>query len=282
VNVTYSRAGRDDLAILFAEGAIGRFSDAELLRRFASDPRDAVSEVAFAALVDRHGPMVLGVCRRVTGDRHAADDAFQAVFLILARKAQTVRLGADDSLGRWLYRVSVRVARRARAEGERRRRMAGDFDGLVAVLESTSRAAVPAGTAKRAVAAVARISADGALAAASPSAVTGLAGFYLRSMMMKQIGIIVAFVAIAIPSHWGKATFGAIRASRLRRCGATGFRPFATGSAGFRIADAITRPIISPRQPAASCRSAGRHRIAPRSADRPMARSRPLLGPGRR
>jgi hypothetical protein len=65
VNVTYSRAGRDDLAILFAEGAIGSFSDAELLRRFATDPGDAVAEVAFAALVDRHGPTVPGVCRRV-------------------------------------------------------------------------------------------------------------------------------------------------------------------------------------------------------------------------
>ena len=64
--------------------------------------------------------MVLGVCRRVTGNRHAADDAFQAVFLVLARKAHAVRLGADDSLGRWLYGVSLRVARRARAVARRR------------------------------------------------------------------------------------------------------------------------------------------------------------------
>ena len=93
-------------------------SDAELLARFVTGRGGLAAEAAFAALVDRHGPMVLGVCRRVTGDRHAADDAFQAVFLVLARKAHAVRLGADDSLGRWLYGVSLRVARRARADGD--------------------------------------------------------------------------------------------------------------------------------------------------------------------
>ena len=62
--------------------------------------------------------MVLGVCRRMLGDDHAAADAFQAVFLVLARKAPSVRV--DDSLGRWLHGVSVRVARRARAVDARR------------------------------------------------------------------------------------------------------------------------------------------------------------------
>ena len=99
---------------------------------------DASAEAAFAALVDRHGPMVLGVCRRVTGDRHAADDAFQAVFLVLARKAHAVRLGADDSLGRWLYGVSLRVARRARAVAGRRPVAATDLDGLDPVDPSSS------------------------------------------------------------------------------------------------------------------------------------------------
>jgi RNA polymerase sigma factor (sigma-70 family) len=130
VSVAYSSAGRDDWAVLFAAGAIGTLSDVELLARFVRSRGDAVAEAAFAALVDRHGPMVLGVCRRVTGDRHAADDAFQAVFLVLVRKAHAVRLGSDDSLGRWLYGVSLRVARRARDVARKPSLGARDLDGL--------------------------------------------------------------------------------------------------------------------------------------------------------
>jgi RNA polymerase sigma factor (sigma-70 family) len=88
-------------------------SDVLLLSRFIRD-RD---ESAFAALVSRHGPMVLNVCRRLLGDAHAAEDAFQATFLILARKAPS--LSRPDALAGWLYGVASRVASRARSSNAR-------------------------------------------------------------------------------------------------------------------------------------------------------------------
>ncbi|MFO0797947.1 MAG: RNA polymerase sigma factor [Gemmataceae bacterium] len=88
--------------------------DADLVRRYAAE-RD---EAAFEALVRRHGPMVLGVCRRALGG-HDAEDAFQATFLVLARKAGALRDRA--AVGSWLYGVAANVARRARARIGRRR-----------------------------------------------------------------------------------------------------------------------------------------------------------------
>src|SRR5437762_7642883 len=85
--------------------------DAQLLARFTAG-RDERAEVAFAALVRRHGPMVLRVCRQVVGDPHTADDAFQAAFLVLARKAGSI--GRPELLGSWLYGVALRTAREAR------------------------------------------------------------------------------------------------------------------------------------------------------------------------
>jgi RNA polymerase sigma factor (sigma-70 family) len=103
--------------ILFSAGALGDLTDGQLLERFVAR-RDEGAESAFAALVERHGPMVLGVCRRLLRNPQDAADAFQATFLILVQKAETVRV--TDSLGRWLYGVSRRVALHARADSIRR------------------------------------------------------------------------------------------------------------------------------------------------------------------
>src|SRR2546421_10210618 len=89
-------------------------TDPQLLQRFAAD-RD---ESAFAALVRRHGAMVLGVCRRVLGHAHDAEDVTQAAFLVLARKAGSVRRA--ESVGSWLYGVAWRLAREAKARDARR------------------------------------------------------------------------------------------------------------------------------------------------------------------
>src|SRR6059058_4810409 len=89
-------------------------SDADLLDGFARQ----ADQDAFTALVARHGPMVLNVCRRVLGDAHAAEDAFQATFLVLARKANSV--GSPAGLANWLYGVASRVALAAQRAGRRR------------------------------------------------------------------------------------------------------------------------------------------------------------------
>ena len=90
-------------------------TDRELLERFIAREEEA----AFGELVRRHGPMILGVCRRILGDAHAAEDAFQATFLVLVRRARSVPW--RESLGGWLHGTARRVALRARrAAGERR------------------------------------------------------------------------------------------------------------------------------------------------------------------
>jgi RNA polymerase sigma factor (sigma-70 family) len=93
----------------------GGLTDAALLDRFI----DRQDEAAFEALVRRHGPMVLGVCRRVIGNHHDAEDAFQATFLVLVRKAATVR--PRELVGHWLYGVAYRTALEARSRIARRR-----------------------------------------------------------------------------------------------------------------------------------------------------------------
>src|SRR5262245_48294968 len=89
--------------------------DHQLLERFAAQRDDA----AFAALLKRHGPMVLGVCRSVLHDLHDAEDAFQAAFLLLAQKAGSIH--RREAVSAWLYRVAYHLAVRARASAARRR-----------------------------------------------------------------------------------------------------------------------------------------------------------------
>ncbi|MBY0457731.1 MAG: sigma-70 family RNA polymerase sigma factor, partial [Gemmataceae bacterium] len=91
-------------------------TDGELVLALAGDRREA----AFTALVGRYGPMVLGVCRGVLADAHAAEDVFQAVFLVLARRAGAIR--PPGAVGGWLYGVAVRMARKAKTAAVRRRR----------------------------------------------------------------------------------------------------------------------------------------------------------------
>ncbi|MBL8793856.1 MAG: sigma-70 family RNA polymerase sigma factor, partial [Planctomycetia bacterium] len=88
--------------------------DAQLLQQFLINQ----DESAFTALVARHGPLVLGVCRRVLHDPHAAEDAFQATFLVLARQAQAIR--RPETLSSWLYGVAYRVAARLRSQTRQR------------------------------------------------------------------------------------------------------------------------------------------------------------------
>jgi RNA polymerase sigma factor (sigma-70 family) len=103
---------------LWNEGRIGTLPDEQLLEQFA-DARGEAAEAAFEALVLRHGPTVLRVCRRVLRDPYEAEDAFQATFLILARRAGSIR--KREVLGGWLCRVAYRVSARARVLSVRRR-----------------------------------------------------------------------------------------------------------------------------------------------------------------
>src|SRR5262245_6296453 len=100
-------------AVRATEAALA--SDGQLLGRFVNGREP----VAFETLLSRHGPMVLGVCRRVLGTSADADDAFQATFLVLVKKAAAVR--RREALGPWLYGVAARTARKARTLNARRR-----------------------------------------------------------------------------------------------------------------------------------------------------------------
>ncbi len=90
-------------------------TERQLLDRYitANDPD------AFRVLIERHGPMVLAVCRTVLREPHDAEDAFQSTFLLLASRAGTIK--RNDTIGPWLHRVALRVAQRARFKAAQRR-----------------------------------------------------------------------------------------------------------------------------------------------------------------
>jgi RNA polymerase sigma factor (sigma-70 family) len=130
------------LGALFRGGSVAGLSDRQLLERYTAGGHDPVGEAAFAALVARHGPMVGRLCRQLLGDVQHAEDAFQAVFLVLAQKARSIR--DPDLLGNWLYGVAVRTAQCARQQVARRRQreesdtMSGPGTGWCSSAEPTA------------------------------------------------------------------------------------------------------------------------------------------------
>jgi RNA polymerase sigma factor (sigma-70 family) len=125
-----------DLSTLFRFGAAAGLTDGQLLDRFAAGGDAA--QAAFEGIIRRHGPMVLGVCRRALGDVHAAEDAFQATFLVLAFRAHAIT--RRDSLAPWLHGVASRLARRARVLARKRQEMSRPLPELAA-LETTGETA---------------------------------------------------------------------------------------------------------------------------------------------
>lgn len=113
-----------DLQTLFEVGSLGGLSDGQLLDRFV----DRREEAVFEAIIHRHGSMVWGVCRRVLRDHHDAEDAFQATFLVLARKASSVL--PREKLENWLYGVAYQTSRKARAMRSRRREREGQVSDM--------------------------------------------------------------------------------------------------------------------------------------------------------
>jgi RNA polymerase sigma-70 factor (ECF subfamily) len=103
---------------LFRAGTALGLTDGELLERFIQR-HEETAEAAFATLVERHGPMVLRVCRQVLRNEHDAEEAAQAAFLVLARRASSIR--RRDSVASWLHGVALRVASKARVAAARRR-----------------------------------------------------------------------------------------------------------------------------------------------------------------
>ena len=103
---------------LLQTGIVGDLTDGQLLEQFTK-LRSESAHAAFKAIVERHGPMVWRVCRRVLTHSHDVEDAFQATFLVLAQHARSVR--RKDSVASWLHGVAYRVACCARSAEARRK-----------------------------------------------------------------------------------------------------------------------------------------------------------------
>jgi RNA polymerase sigma factor (sigma-70 family) len=129
--------GRQD-AVQSSSDNLRTLNDVQLLGRF-SDARDDRRELAFRELIDRHGPMVMGVCRHALRHPHDAEDAFQATFLVLVVKARSIRV--SGSLAPWLHGVAVKTAHRARAASARYRGNAEtNLDAIVSTSGETQHA----------------------------------------------------------------------------------------------------------------------------------------------
>ncbi len=127
------RLASPELGRVFRGETVSGLSEWQLLERYL----EARDESAFEALVSRHGPMVLGVCRRMLRDSADVNDAFQATFLVLVRRAK--QLGPRDAIGPWLYGVASRVALRARAKSARHRQFGPVAPELPAVEKADAR-----------------------------------------------------------------------------------------------------------------------------------------------
>lgn len=108
-----------NLDLIADGGGVAGLSDSQLLDRYLAN-HDDKSENAFNALVSRHGPMVLGVCRHILLAPDDVNDAFQATFLVLVRKASSVRV--SETLAPWLYGVAYRIAVKSRSNQAKRRK----------------------------------------------------------------------------------------------------------------------------------------------------------------
>jgi RNA polymerase sigma factor (sigma-70 family) len=108
---------------LFGPGSAIGLTDGQLLERFADRRGESdaqAREAAFETILDRHGAMVLTVCRQMLGEAHTAEDAFQATFLVMIRRAGSLRVRGNGSIGPWLHGVACRIARNERRATARR------------------------------------------------------------------------------------------------------------------------------------------------------------------